>query len=138
LPAHATAAGKALLAYRSTAEVRALMSGSSWKRLTPKTLGGIDELLEALIKVRAVGYGCDRGEIVPDIACIGAPIMDRFGSVVAAVSISVPAYRFPADPARLAEPLLAACDTISRELASHRRELSVVDESELAAWQAAP
>jgi DNA-binding IclR family transcriptional regulator len=96
----------------------------------------MDELLEALVKVRADGSACDRGEIVPDIACIGAPVMDRFGSVVAAVSISVPAYRFPADTSRLAEPLLAACDTISKGLASHRREIG--DVNELAAWEAAP
>jgi DNA-binding IclR family transcriptional regulator len=137
LPAHATAAGKVLLAYRSTPEVRALMSGSSWKRLTCATLGTMDELLKALVDVRKVGYACDRGEIVPDIACVAAPIMDHFGSVVAAVSISVPAYRFPADPARLAEPLLAACDTIAKGLAATRREL-IADNGELAAWEAAP
>jgi DNA-binding IclR family transcriptional regulator len=137
LPAHATAAGKVLLAYRSVPEVRALMSGSNWKRLTPNTVGTVEELLEALVDVRRAGYACDRGEIVPDIACIGAPIMDRFGSVVAAVSISLPAYRFPADAMRLAEPLLAACDTISKGLASHRREL-IADGNELAAWAVAP
>jgi DNA-binding IclR family transcriptional regulator len=97
----------------------------------------MDELLAALVGVRKAGFACDRGEIVPDIACIGAPIMDRFGSVVAAMSISVPAYRFPADATRLAEPLLAACDTISQRLASQRREL-VADGNELAAWEAAP
>src|SRR5256714_14024098 len=110
------------------------MSGSNWKGPAPKTVGTIEELLQALVEVRRGGYACDRGEIVPDIACIGAPIMDRFGSVVAAVSISVPAYRFPADPARLAEPLLAACDAISKGLASHRRELIADNHNELAAW----
>jgi hypothetical protein len=49
----------------------------------PKTVGTMDELLKALVDVRNAGYACDRGEIVPDIACVGAPIIDRFGAVVA-------------------------------------------------------
>jgi DNA-binding IclR family transcriptional regulator len=43
-----------------------------------------------LKRVRAQGYAFDHSEHEEDAECIGAPIMDHLGHVIAAISISGP------------------------------------------------
>ncbi|MCS7256127.1 MAG: hypothetical protein NZ562_05830, partial [Thermomicrobium sp.] len=66
-----------------------------------------------LALVRAQGYALDRGETLPDVWCFGAPVRDANGSVVAALSISVPVTRI--DPMRV-ETLTSAAQQAARDL----------------------
>ena len=107
-PAHCTAAGKALLAYRESRGRRALLSAQGLKAMTKNTITSIDELEEELAHVRSTGVAYDRREIVSDVACIAAPVFDDDGDAVAAVSISMPFYRFEPRRAAMIEPLKTA------------------------------
>jgi DNA-binding IclR family transcriptional regulator len=46
--------------------------------------------MEELKRVRAQGYAFDHSEHEDDAECIGAPIKDHLGHVIAAISISGP------------------------------------------------
>jgi len=107
-PAHRTAAGLVLLAARPRGEVRALLDG----------LPGLDALERTLDGVRHRGVGIARGELAADVAAIAAPLADAHGTVVAAIGLQVPAYRFPRDTSRLADALCGVAAGVSRRIAA--------------------
>jgi DNA-binding IclR family transcriptional regulator len=118
VPAHCTAVGKVMLAYRDPVEMRKLMASSSFKRYTSSTITTLDALEDNLVTVRARGVAFDLQEVVPDVACVAAPISDRYGTVIAGVSLSLPAYRFPANRQGLIDALVATATTVSSRVAA--------------------
>jgi DNA-binding IclR family transcriptional regulator len=58
--------------------------------LTPRTITSKQKLIEELRTVRNQGYALDRREIEEEVECIGAPIRDHLGKVIAALSVSGP------------------------------------------------
>jgi DNA-binding IclR family transcriptional regulator len=58
--------------------------------LTPRTITSKQKLVEELKGIRKQGYALDRREIEEDVECIGAPIRNHIGDVIAAISISGP------------------------------------------------
>ena len=115
LPVHATAVGKILLAFRDPLETRQLMSTAKFKQYTRHTIKDVDELEEALVEVRARGVAYDFQEVSPDAICVAAPITDRYGTVIAGMSVCVPAYRFEAKRRELVQALSEAADEASRK-----------------------
>ena len=93
LPLFCTAAGKVLLSDLPEVEVRALVGGR-FVKLTAKTIVSIDDLVAELTKVRERGWAIDDEELEVGLACVGAPIIDYRGHIIAAVSISGLAVRF--------------------------------------------
>ncbi|KGT95737.1 transcriptional regulator [Erwinia typographi] len=93
-PLYSTAIGKVLLAWRDVAEVKEIMAEVSYCRSTPRTVGSTEELLPVLDKVRAQGYGEDNEEQEEGLRCIAVPVFDRFGVVIAGLSLSFPTIRF--------------------------------------------
>jgi len=90
--AHATASGKAMLAWLPEDDMhRVLAHGLT--RFTPKTICEWPNLIEALRHVRRNGYAIDDEEYQPGVICIGAPIRDHNGAVVGAISASTPTMR---------------------------------------------
>jgi IclR family acetate operon transcriptional repressor len=89
---HATALGKAILAYLPEQQRTALLAGSLAAR-TPHTITDHAALAQELDHIRAVGMAEDREENELGARCFGAPIFDHTGAVVAAVSIAAPATR---------------------------------------------
>ena len=87
---HSTAVGKVLLAAQPARQREALLATIEYHQFTPNTITGPDQLRDELDKVRAQGWSHDRAEHESFINCIGAPITERSGRVVGAVSISVP------------------------------------------------
>jgi len=94
LPAHSSGVGKVLLAHRSWEEVSAIVERRGLPALTPNTITAPDKLRSELENVRARGYAYDIEETMPSLSCVAAPIRNNADEVVAAVSFSVPAYRF--------------------------------------------
>jgi DNA-binding IclR family transcriptional regulator len=113
-----TAAGKVLLADRPPAEVRMLMAATGMKPMTSRSITTVEELEDVLRKVRAQGVAFDLGEAMREVACAAAPIIDGYGSAVAAVSVSMPAYRFPEDRRPLVAALKRTASLISRRIAA--------------------
>jgi DNA-binding IclR family transcriptional regulator len=94
LPAHCSGVGKVILAHRSWEEVSQILASKGMMALTAHTITTADSLKAELARVAAQGYACDIEEAVEELCCVAAPIRDHRGDVVAAVSLSVPAYRF--------------------------------------------
>lgn len=96
-PLYSTAIGKVLLAWRQTDEVRQILRNVQYIRNTPTTITSTEELLQALKKTCRQGYGEDNEEQEQGLLCLAVPVFDRFGQVIAGLSISFPALRFSAD-----------------------------------------
>lgn len=94
LPAYCSGVGKVLLAHAEWADVARLLEHHGMPALTQNTITTLEGLAEELGRVREQGYAYDREETLIGLCCAAAPIHGSSGEVVAAVSISVPAYRF--------------------------------------------
>ncbi len=98
-PLYSTAIGKVLLAEREQAFIRDTLSRVTFIKHTEKTLENTDQLIAELTLVKEQHYAQDNQEQEPGLRCIAAPIYDRFGTVIAGISISLPTIRF--DESRL-------------------------------------
>jgi DNA-binding IclR family transcriptional regulator len=116
-PLYCTAMGKAILAFLLNEKRAALLDQITLTPRTPNTITDRTALEEQLELVHAQGYAIDDMEIEEGIRCVGAPIFDHTGRVIAAVSTSGPAYRISV--ARLEElcgAVVEATEAISRKL----------------------
>jgi IclR family transcriptional regulator, KDG regulon repressor len=97
LPAHASAVGKVLLAPLSDAELDTLYADYEFPVRTPHTIATLAALQEEVRFARLNGHAFDREESALGVNCIAAPVYDHTQTVVAAMSVGVPTYRFSAD-----------------------------------------
>lgn len=123
VPAHASALGKAILAFSPPNLVGELVRGRKLESVTEHTISDPDAFLAELKRVRNAGVAFDRGEGSMLATCIGAPILDTNGYAVAAMSISGPASRF--NPKKRS-PVIASLLKGTSEL-SHAFARSAVD-----------
>ncbi|TCV99998.1 DNA-binding transcriptional regulator KdgR [Biostraticola tofi] len=93
-PLYSTAIGKVLLAWRESNEVREILSEVVFTRSTSRTAADVDTLMPELARVKQQGFGEDNEEQEEGLRCIAVPIFDRFGVVIAGLSISFPTIRF--------------------------------------------
>ncbi|WP_199613587.1 IclR family transcriptional regulator [Paenibacillus alkalitolerans] len=94
IPAYATAMGKMLLSPMDRQEIRALFPGQTLQPFTSNTIRSIDELFKQLEEVSSQGYATDIEEVVPGFCCAAAPIYNRNGDMIAAVSFSMPSHHW--------------------------------------------
>ncbi|MBE5847034.1 MAG: IclR family transcriptional regulator [Lachnospiraceae bacterium] len=95
LPAYSTALGKALLSDRTLSDLNKLYP-DGLKAITKNTITNMDVLYEQLQAIRSEGYAYESEESNEFIRCIAVPI--RKGSqIAAAISISVPIFRYTRD-----------------------------------------
>ena len=85
---HSTALGKVLLSGRPEEEWRAYVDHRGLPRRTARTITTREAFFAELTRVRQSGLSVDDVENEEGIRCVGAPIRDHHGQVVAAVSIS--------------------------------------------------
>lgn len=117
VPLYCTAVGKVMLAYMPDEEREKFLPQLGLKRLTPNTVGNLQELAAELYRVRKNGYACDLEEHELHIRCIAAPIWDHQGGVSASLSITAPMVRMPVTRLRQLAPLIQKAGLqISREL----------------------
>jgi len=98
IPLYCTALGKSLIAHLPEKTVRELLRNETFVKYTSNTLQDIEALLKELDVVRKQGYSVDNEEHIKNIYCIGAPIFDSNGNVIAALSIALPKFRFDENP----------------------------------------
>lgn len=92
-PLHAGAPGKVLLAFLPPKELEVVLRRMPLGALTPCTIISRRALAAHLAKVRRQGYAMDLGETVEGHHCLGAPVFDSEGRVIASVWITAPAPR---------------------------------------------
>jgi IclR family KDG regulon transcriptional repressor len=98
-PVYCTGLGKVLLAFAEASALEAYLEGCDFVRYTRNTIPDRARLLAELRAVRERGWAVDDEEHEVGVRCVAAPVRDRKGSVVAALSISGPTIRLT--PARL-------------------------------------
>lgn len=115
--AHATAAGKAMLAWLPEDQIRRILSLQGMQRFTDRTITDIAVFIEELRLVRRNGHAMDREEFQPGVICVGSAIRDHAGAVVGAISASTPTMRANDDHlALMRSEVIAATTALSAEL----------------------
>lgn len=109
-----TAVGKALLAHAPPGVLDNVVR-KGLTRHTPRTVVAPGILADQLAQVRATGVAFEFEESRVGLVCVGAPVLDRNGEVVAAVSVAGPVTRF--NPRAGADRVRAAAGGISATLA---------------------
>ena len=92
-PLYCSSQGKSILAFSNEAAAAAMIRGIQFKGYTRNTITSAARLMLELDRVRKCGYALDNEEFEDDLRCIGAPVFNHEGQVVAAMSIAGPAYR---------------------------------------------
>ena len=108
--AHATAAGKALLAALGDAAVRERFPAEDLPALTRRTIRTRTALLRELHNIRERGFAINDAESEPGLAALSCVVYSRGGEPRGAITMSGPEARFrSADRARMAIALRNAC-----------------------------
>ncbi|HVA35047.1 MAG TPA: IclR family transcriptional regulator [Stellaceae bacterium] len=117
---HATAAGKAILAWLPPIRIDEILDARGMERFTAETITSRRMLIEELRLVRRYGYSEDREEFQPGVHCIGAAIRSHKGAVIGSISLSIPTMRVSADVlARARKEVMATAHDITKELGSN-------------------
>ncbi|ORA34001.1 IclR family transcriptional regulator [Mycobacterium aquaticum] len=109
IPAHASALGKALLAYAADYPSGELCG------MTGETVTDAAELATQLAQIRGTGIATEAEEAVLGECSVAATVFDASGDAAGAIALVVPAARWPLDPEAV-DALRDTARTVSREL----------------------
>lgn len=90
---HATATGKAILAWLPEAEMVRVISENGMTAYTERTITTLSGLIEELRHVRRNGFAIDDQELETGVVCCGAAIRDEKGAVIASISATFAAHK---------------------------------------------
>ncbi|HVA38862.1 MAG TPA: IclR family transcriptional regulator [Candidatus Dormibacteraeota bacterium] len=113
-PLYCTGSGKVCMAFLSEEQRHALLS----QRMRPRTVHTLverDQIEKELAEIRRQGYGFDNEEMEEGVRCVAAPVFDRRGQVIGALSVSGPTTRMTPEKAQSCVPPLL---TVARELSA--------------------
>ncbi|HEY3321961.1 MAG TPA: IclR family transcriptional regulator [Planctomycetota bacterium] len=114
---HCNAFGKCILAFLDEEEVRKILPPRLPAR-TPNTITTLPRLFEDFAATRQTGLAYDWEEYAPGIICIGAPVFDVHGKVIAGAGMTGMAGRFDKSRRKTLEKLvLQAAARISQDMA---------------------
>lgn len=88
IPVYCSSLGKALLIDMPLPELEALASSLEYRSITPRTRLGPEAFLEEMRAAKERGWGLDDEENEAGVRCIGAPVRDYTGRIIAAISVS--------------------------------------------------
>lgn len=89
-PAYCSSMGKCMLSSLSGDDLDEILYHFQFEKFTPNTISSANELRQYLKKVRKQGYAMDDQEYMTGHRCVGAPIFDYRGDVIASISASGP------------------------------------------------
>jgi IclR family transcriptional regulator, acetate operon repressor len=123
--AHATATGKAILAWLPEGELARLIEVKGLTAFTPNTITSFDALVEELRLVRRLGYAMDREEYQAGVCCVGASIRTPSGTVIGSLSVSSPTFRAQGEVLDgIREQVVAAARQLSADLTGNGSAIS--------------
>ena len=114
MPVNAGAAGKLLFAFEP-AESQARRLSRPLEAFTSRTITDPKRLSAEAARIRRQGWAQDRGESAPNICAYAAPIRDRNGRVLAALSIPF-LYGEPEQVEDVRHTVISVADEISQAL----------------------
>lgn len=92
-PLNCSSMGKQYLADFSEDEIEAYFQSSKPEKRTVNSIMNLESFLPVREKIKDEGISYDREEYEYGLTCFAAPIRDKYGSLVAAISISGPTTR---------------------------------------------
>lgn len=114
MPLHATAIGKALLAW-APEQVQEDVLAARLRRCSPRTVVNRTVLRQQLHEVVERGVAFEYEESAVGITCVAAPVLDVHDDVIAGISVTGPIGRF--QPTRHANAVHAAAAGIAATIA---------------------
>jgi DNA-binding IclR family transcriptional regulator len=116
VPAHCSAAGRALLSDHDVAALHGLFGGRPLERPGPDAAATVDELAARVGEAARRGYAVADGELEPGLAAVAAPVRRFDGRIVAAVNVSGPSFRFAPHLPEAGTEVAGAAARLSAEL----------------------
>ena len=114
-PLHATAPGKAILAFMSRNELESTIREKGLRKFTESTITDLAQLDVSLNEIRANGYAISLAEHNEMVNAVAAPIRNHGGKVFASLSaLGVVSLITPECIADIARQMIQAADEISR------------------------
>jgi DNA-binding IclR family transcriptional regulator len=114
IPAHASALGKAILAFDDEAASR-MLAASQLRSMTGETITSPIDLKEQLADIGSTGLAREQEEAVLGECAIAGPVFDVSGAPVGAIGLVVPSANWPVDPTT-SDAVRDAARAISKEL----------------------
>ena len=119
---HATATGKAIMAWLPEIELVRVISVNGLTRYTGKTLTALSGLIENLRLVRRYGYSIDDEELKDGVVCIGAALRDSGGAIVGSISMTATSDKMTKEyRVEIAKKMVFAALEFSKRLRGARR-----------------
>lgn len=118
-PLHAGSSSKTFLAFMKEEDREAYLRDSELTALTETTIIDIESLRTELDRIQKRGYAMSLEERQAGAASVAAPILDRDGLPIAAISVCGPVERFRSQLDSVSSLLVDACRELSR-LFGHR------------------
>lgn len=116
-PAYCTAVGKAMLSELTETEVNIIIKNSGLKAITDNTITTSARLKAELKLIRSRGYAIDDEEKEEGLRCVGAVVRAHSRKLIAAMSVSGPAFRMTKERIPdIGQALIQAAGDLSAEL----------------------
>jgi DNA-binding IclR family transcriptional regulator len=116
-PLHATSSGKVLLAALEADERDRILKETGLEARTPRSITSRRALEEQLMDVSRNGYATVHEEFELGLNAVSAPVRNHLGTVIGAISLSGPAFRFdPENTPGLIDSLRHAAQRISASM----------------------
>ncbi|BBZ36436.1 IclR family transcriptional regulator [Mycolicibacterium confluentis] len=116
LPLHVGAGPRMLLASSDDADIEDYLERCALTAEPPYQLQDVDHLREQLRTARENGYSLSEEDVVPGVATIAAPLRNRQGATIAALSVGgAHDVVIGGDPTRLARTIVEAAESIQLE-----------------------
>lgn len=96
-PLYAGASAKVLLANMPVQKQEEILKELKLERITEHTTMQKTALVNELSKIKQRGYAITEGERVLGVYAISSPIMDRFGNILAGITLTIPSVRVNKD-----------------------------------------
>nr|WP_237397708.1 IclR family transcriptional regulator [Gilliamella sp. Pas-s25] len=119
LSLHSSALGKALLAWEPEQRVDDLLPNENLTIKTQNTITTKTAYKNELKKIREQGWAFDNAEDFDEVTCLAAPVYDKNGKVIAAISTSGVRFQMPNERINeFVQYLLAATKMLSDKIKS--------------------
>ena len=124
VPIHCTSLGKSLVACVPTTALAKSLKDYEFTTYTPNTITNKEDFIKELAQVRTQRYALDNFEHEETVMCVGTSICNNNGEIIAAISISFPKQRIPANGI---DNLIQAVIRTGNNISNHVRNLPSVE-----------
>lgn len=117
LSLHCSALGKVLLAWLPKHRIDDLFPDENLKIKTKNTITTKTAYIKELEKVKTLGWAFDNAEDFDEVTCLAAPVFDKNGNVIAAISTSGVRFQMPKERIdEFVQFLLTATNMLSEKI----------------------